>query len=114
MFTINRLGLSPSRCRCLSSTNVIESPHSCVRLRTRRICRWRDGRMVLRGWSAAFLMTEKNFRCTRARQEIDRKWQNAAQNLSCKCPDVPFKSSRFSEHLWIWQFLRLAYDLLSL
>jgi len=62
MFTINRLGLSPSLCRCLSSTNIIESPHSGVRLRTRRICRWRDGRMVLRWAAAAFLMTEKNFR----------------------------------------------------
>jgi transposase-like protein len=62
MFTINRLGLPPALCRCLSSTNLIESPHSGVRLRTRRICRWRDGRMVLRWAAAAFLMTEKNFR----------------------------------------------------
>jgi putative transposase len=62
MFTINRLGLSPSLCRCLCSTNVIESPHSGVRLRTRRVCRWRDGQMVLRWSAAAFLMTEKSFR----------------------------------------------------
>ena len=62
MFTVNRLGLSPSLMRCLSSTNIIESPHSGVRLRTRRICRWRDGRMVLRWAAAAFLMTEKSFR----------------------------------------------------
>ena len=48
MFTVNRLGLSPALMRCLSSTNIIESPHSGVRLRTRRICRWRDGRMLLR------------------------------------------------------------------
>jgi len=62
MFTVNRLGLSPALCRCLSSTNIIESPHSGVRLRTRRICRWRDGRMVLRWAAAAFLITEKSFR----------------------------------------------------
>ncbi len=62
MFTLNRLGLPPSLGRCLASTNIIESPHSGVRLRTRRICRWRDGRMVLRWAAAAFLMTEKNFR----------------------------------------------------
>src|SRR5262249_27706249 len=62
MFTLNRLGLSPALMRCLSSTNVIESPHSGVRLRTRRICRWRDGRMVLRWVAAAFLLTEKSFR----------------------------------------------------
>ncbi len=62
MFTINRLGLSPALCRCLCSTNIIESPHSGVRLRTRRICRWREGRMVLRWAAAAFLLTEKSFR----------------------------------------------------
>ncbi len=62
MFTVSRLSLSPSLARCLVSTNVIESPHSGVRLRTRKICRWRDGKMVLRLAAAALLMTEKNFR----------------------------------------------------
>ena len=62
MFTLNRLGLSSTLARCLSSTNVIESPHSGVRLRTRRVARWRDGKMVLRWAAAALLMTEKNFR----------------------------------------------------
>ncbi|MGH9607776.1 MAG: IS256 family transposase [Terracidiphilus sp.] len=62
MFTVNHLGLSPSLARCLVSTNVIESPHSGVRLRTRRVCRWRDGKMVLRWAAAALLMTEQNFR----------------------------------------------------
>jgi len=62
MFTVNRLGLSPSLSRCLVSTNVIESPHSGVRLRTRKVCRWRDGKMVLRWAAAALLLTERNFR----------------------------------------------------
>ncbi len=62
MFTVSRLGLSPSLSRCLVSTNVIESPHSGVRLRTRRVCRWRDGKMVPRWAAAALLMTEQNFR----------------------------------------------------
>ena len=44
------------------TTNVIESPHSGVRLRTRRVCRWRNGQMVLRWAAAALLETEKNFR----------------------------------------------------
>jgi len=48
MFTVNSLGLSPSLARCLGSTNIIESPHSGVRLRTRRVCRWRNGKMALR------------------------------------------------------------------
>jgi transposase-like protein len=62
IFTVNRLGLPPSLMRCLTSTNIIESPHSGVRLRTRRICRWREGRMALRWAAAAFLMTETSFR----------------------------------------------------
>jgi transposase-like protein len=62
MFTVNRLGLSPSLSRCLVSTNVIEGPNSGVRLRTRRVCRWRDGKMVLRWAAAALVMTEQHFR----------------------------------------------------
>lgn len=62
MFTVCRLGISPSLARCLVTTNVIESPHSGVRLRTRRVCRWRHGQMVLRWAAAALLETEKNFR----------------------------------------------------
>ncbi len=62
MFTVNRLGLPPSLARCLVTTNIIESPHSGVKLRTRRVCRWRDGQMVLRWAAAALLMTEKYFR----------------------------------------------------
>ena len=62
MFTVNRLGLPPSLARCLVTTNLIESPHSGVKLRTRKVCRWRDGQMVLRWAAAALLMTEKHFR----------------------------------------------------
>lgn len=61
-FTINRLDVPPSLHRCLATTNVIESPHSGVRMRTRRVCRWRDSAMVKRWMASAFLATEKNFR----------------------------------------------------
>ena len=61
-FTINRLGIPPSLHRCLATTNVIESPQSGVRMRTRRVCRWRDAAMVARWVAASFLATEKNFR----------------------------------------------------
>ena len=61
-FTINRLGVPPSLHRCLATTNLIESPQSGVRLRTRRVCRWRDAAMVLRWVAGSFLATEKNFR----------------------------------------------------
>jgi transposase-like protein len=61
-FTINRLDVPPSLRRCLATTNIIESPHSGVRRRTRRVCRWRDGHMVKRWMASALLATEKKFR----------------------------------------------------
>lgn len=61
-FTINRLGVPPSLHRCLATTNIIESPHAGVRLRTRRVCRWRNADMVKRWMAAALLATERNFR----------------------------------------------------
>jgi putative transposase len=61
-FTINRLDVPVSLHRCLATTNIIESPHAGVRMRTRRVCRWRDGGMVKRWMAAALLATEKNFR----------------------------------------------------
>ena len=60
-FTINRLGVPPPLHRCLATTNLIESPQSGVRMRTRRVCRWRDAAMVVRCAASAFLATEKNF-----------------------------------------------------
>lgn len=61
-FTINRLDVPPSLHRCLATTNIIESPHAGVRMRTRRVCRWRDSGMVKRWMASALLATEKNFR----------------------------------------------------
>ena len=59
-FTINRLELPLSLHRCLASTNLIESSQSGVRMRTRRVCRWRAD--TPGPWAAAaFLQTEKNF-----------------------------------------------------
>jgi putative transposase len=69
-FTINKLGLSPLLRRCLGTTNIIESPHAGVRLRTRRVSRWRDGAMVLRWVAAAFLETEKHFRRLQGYQDL--------------------------------------------
>jgi len=61
-FTINRLDVPLSLHRCLATTNLIESPQAGVRMKTRRVCRWRDQAMVKRWAGAAFLATEKNFR----------------------------------------------------
>ena len=46
----------------LATTNIIESPHSGVRMRTRRVTNWKDGSMVMRWAASGFLATEKDFR----------------------------------------------------
>jgi transposase-like protein len=61
-FTINRLDVPASLHRCLATTNVIESPHACVRMRTNRVSRWKDAGMVQRWVASAFLATEKSLR----------------------------------------------------
>lgn len=60
-FTINRLNIPFSLHRCFATTNLIESSQSGVRMRTRRVCRWR-ATMPARWVAAAFLATEHNFR----------------------------------------------------
>ena len=47
--------------RCPATTNVIESPHAGVRIQTRRVTHWQNGKMVLRWMASAFLRTEKRF-----------------------------------------------------
>ena len=61
-FTINRLGIPSSLHRCLATTNLIESPQSGVRKRTRNVTRWREVGMVERWVASAWLHTEKKFR----------------------------------------------------
>jgi len=60
-FTINRLDIPRSLHRCLATSNIVDNPHSGVRSRTRRVCRWRPG-MPARWSAAAFLEIEKSFR----------------------------------------------------
>jgi len=60
-FTLNRLDVPRSLHRCLATSNIVDNPHSGVRDRTRRVCRWRAG-MPARWSAAAFLDGEKNYR----------------------------------------------------
>ncbi len=62
MFTINRLGLPKTLRRCLGSTNVIESPNSGIRRRTRRVTHWRDHTMMVRWVATSLLDMEKQFK----------------------------------------------------
>ncbi|MGA3373989.1 MAG: site-specific integrase [Terracidiphilus sp.] len=61
-FTIDRLGVPPILQRCLATTDIIESPHAGVRIRTRRVTNWQNGTMARRWMASALLRTEKKFR----------------------------------------------------
>ena len=62
MFTLSRLGLPKRLCKCLWTTNLIDSGHSAVRRATNRVTRWRDGSMALRWAATAFVFAEKRFK----------------------------------------------------
>ena len=62
MFTVNRLGLPGALRRCLTTTNLLDSTHSDVRQRTRRVTHWQHGQMALRWAAAAFVETETSYR----------------------------------------------------
>jgi putative transposase len=70
MFTINRLGLPKALRRCLGSTNVIESPNSGIRSRTRRVKYWRDHAMVVRWVAASLLDMENRFKKIMGYQQL--------------------------------------------
>ena len=62
LFTINRFELSQALHRCLGTMNIIDSSHSGMSIRTRRVGRWMSADMALRWAAVSFLNTEKNFR----------------------------------------------------
>jgi len=62
MFTVNHLNLPKALHRCLVTTNLIDSTHSGVRQRTRRVTNWSSGSTALRWAAVAFVETEKNYR----------------------------------------------------
>ncbi len=70
MFTINALGLPKTLCRCLGSTNVIESPNSGIRSRTGRVKNWKDHSMVVRWTASALLDMEKTFKRIMGYQQL--------------------------------------------
>jgi transposase-like protein len=81
MFTINRLGLPKTLRRCLGSTNVIESPNSGIRRRTRRVTHWRNHAMVVRWVAASLLDMEKRFKRIMGYEQL---WM-----LDAKLKDLP-------------------------
>lgn len=60
--TLHQLGINELLRQSLSSTNLIESCFSRTQDWTRRVKRWRNGKMVLRWGAAALLVAEAGFR----------------------------------------------------
>jgi putative transposase len=70
MFTITELGIKGELARCLSSTNVIESPNSVVRRVSGRVTNYKDAEMALRWTAAGFLEAEKSFKKLRGHADL--------------------------------------------
>jgi len=64
------LGLPKTLRRCLGSTNVIESPNSGVRSRTRRVKNWQDHKMVVRWAAVSLLDMEQRFKRVMGYQQL--------------------------------------------
>jgi transposase-like protein len=83
MFTINVLGLPKTLCRCLGTTNVIESPNSGIRSRTGRVKNWKDHSMVVRWVGSALMDMEKKFKRIMGYQQLwilDAKLKELAED----------------------------------
>jgi transposase-like protein len=68
--TLHRLGLKELLRRSLSSTNLIESCFARTEAWTRRVKRWRNGKMVMRWGAAALLVAETGFRRIRGHAHL--------------------------------------------
>ena len=68
--TLHRLGINDPLRQSLSSTNLIESCFSRTEDWTRRVKRWRNGKMVLRWGAAALLVAEAGFRRLRGHAHL--------------------------------------------
>jgi transposase-like protein len=69
-FTIHRLGLPGMLRRCLGTTNLIDSSHSGMRQRTRRVTNGQNGSMALRWAASALEATATNFRKIMGHQQL--------------------------------------------
>jgi putative transposase len=70
MFTLNRLDLPANLCRCLATTNLIDSSHSGIREKTHRISHWQNEAMALRWAATSLLATAGRFRRIMGYQQL--------------------------------------------
>jgi transposase-like protein len=68
--TVLKLGVGPTLTATLSSTNPIENLNGSIRDVTRRVKRWRGGRMAMRWVASALLEAEKKFRRVKGFREM--------------------------------------------
>ena len=68
--TVHRLRIPGLLRATLSNTNAIESANSVAAGIVNRICKWRDGEMVLRHMAAGFLEAERGFRRIKGYREL--------------------------------------------
>ena len=62
MFTVRRLGVTPTLAETLTSTNCIESMIEICRDHSANVKRWRDGTMALWWCAAGMIEAKKQFR----------------------------------------------------
>ena len=70
MFTVARIGATPTLRRSLATTNAIESMISIARTTTRNVKNWRDGAMRRRWCAAGMLEAERSFRRIKGHAEL--------------------------------------------
>ena len=80
--TVKNLKLSKALERTCRSTNLIENLNGRIRELTRRVKRWRGGRMVLRWTVAALEEAAKGFRRVRGYQDLPRLVESLNPNQS--------------------------------
>ncbi len=70
MFTVARLGATPTLRRSLTTTNPIESMISIARTTTGHVKNWRDGAMRKRWAAVGMLEAERTFRRLKGHREL--------------------------------------------
>jgi hypothetical protein len=68
--SVTDLGITGELARCLTTTNVIESPNSVVRRVSGRVTNYKDAEMALRWSAAGFLEAEKSFKKLRGHVDL--------------------------------------------
>ena len=94
MFTVARLGASPTLRRSLSTTNATESLISIARTTTTHVKHWRDGEM--RRWCAARMLdAQRSFRRIRGHRELPAFTKNSVHKSTVK-PKLSHTPSRLT------------------